>query len=421
MAQTTEYGGPAILSRGEMPSLNAPASISFRPFIGISGIYDTSLFPVAVTSTGQVPFTDGYGEELNYGLSGSQVWQRTTLSLDFRGDLRHYSPQSYYDSSDDFLALTLTNTPARHLKFTLRSQAGTYSQNSFLPNYEYLYPTYLQTPQNDIYDNRVIFGSAAGDLTYQKSARLSFNIGGEGDLVRRRSTALYGVTEAAARGDVQYRITRHSTIGADYHYMHFDFTRGFGYSNIQSVGVDYSTQFTRQLQLSAHIGGARVTGLNLVDIPIDPAIAAIIGQTFGVQTAHPLQYAPDIMARLTYSQRHSTFSVGYLNTVSPGNGIYLTSKMQSGTGSYSYTGIRNWNFGLDSYYSRLDALVQTLGAYDSYGGGMGVTRTLGKGLHAVMRFDALRYQIANNFFAHNEYRVSVGLNWSPGEVPLALW
>jgi hypothetical protein len=421
MAQPVEYGGPAILSRGDSPSPGAPSSIAFRPYIGISGIYDTGIIPVSVNSTGQIPVTDGYGEELNLGLDGYHVWQRTTLSLDYRGDIRHYTPNTYYDSTDDFLALTLTHEPSKHVKFTLRSQAGTYSQNYFLTGIEYLYPAYLGVPQNDLYDNRVIFGSASGDLTFQQSARLSFDVGAEGDVVRRRSTALYGVTESAARADMQYRATRHSTLGLDYHFMHYDFTRGFGYTNINSIGVNYSTQFTRHLQFSARLGAARVDGLNLVTVPIDPAIAAIIGQSVGVQAAHHLGYAPDTTARLSYNLQHSSFGLVYSQGLTPGNGVYLTSKMQTGGGSYSYTGIRNWNFGIDGSYNRLSTLVQTLGAYSAYGGGVGVTRTLAKGLHAVVRLDARHYNVADSFFLHTEYRTSVGLNWSPGEVPLSLW
>jgi hypothetical protein len=422
MAQSDEeYAGPAILSRGETPVLNPAAPIAFRPYVGLSGIYDNGLIPVSVTSTGQIPVTDGYGVELNLGLYGYKVWKHTTLGLNYRGDFRDYSQKTYYDGSDHFLALTLAHEPTKHVKFTLRNQVGTYSQNYFLSSFDYLSTNYLQVPQNDIYDNRVIFLSTAGDVTYQESARLSFDAGGEGDLVRRQSSALYGVTQGSAHGDVQYRITRHTTLGADYRFTHYDFTRGFGYSNIHSVGINYSARFSRNLQLSARIGGARVDGLNLVEVPIDPAIAVLIGQTVGIQAAHHLGYSPDITARLTDTYQHSTFGLSYGNSVNPGNGVYLTSKMQIANASYSYTGVRNWNFGMDANYSRLSALIQTLGAYSSYGGGVGATRMLGKGLHLVMRVDAHHYDVSGQQFLHTEYRASLGLNWSPGDVPLSIW
>jgi hypothetical protein len=458
-----EYSGPAILSRGETPAAQTAAPIAFRPYIGLSGIYDTGLLGVAATSTGVIPTRDLYGLELNLGAYTYHTWKHTTLALDYRGNFRHYSVSSW-DGTDQFLSLILTHRPSKRVTFTLRNQGGVYSRNYFLSStLGTLDPNYLQLPQNDIFSNRVVFVSTSGDLTYRKSARLSFNIGADGNLVRRQSSALYGVTGAIVRGDVEYRITRHSTLGADYRFTHFDYTRGFGNTDIHSVGFNYTTQFSPHLQFSARIGGARVESISLTEVKLDPAIAALLGQTVAIQAAHRLNYAPDMQARLTdtfrhsqftlsYSNavnpgngvyltsrsnqgsvsdmqarltdtfRHSQFTLSYSNAVNPGNGVYLTSRSNQGSASYSYSGVRYWNFGADATYGRMTALVQTVGAYTSYGGGVGVTRELGKSLHAVLRLDSRHYTVAGTtMFAHNEYRATLGLAFSPGDVPLALW
>jgi hypothetical protein len=422
MAQSDqEYGGPAILSRGQTPTLGARAPVAFRPYIGLSGIYDNGLLPVSVNGTGQIPSADAFGVQLNLGLYGYHTWSHSTLGLDYRGDFRHYSPKTYYDGFNQSLALIFTHEPSRHVMLTLRNAAGIYTLNSFLAGFGGLGPAYLQLPQNDIYDNQVVFLNTSADLTYRKSTRLSFNIGGEGDLVRRRSNALYGVTGATARADMQYRITRHTTVGLDYRFIHFDYTKAFGNANVHTIGIDYSTQFTRHLQFSARVGGARIESLNLALVHLDPTVAALLGQSVGVQAAYRLGYMPDILARLTETFRRSTFGVGFSDTVNPGNGVYLTSRAESATASYSYTGLRYWNFGIDANYSRLTALVQTLGAYDTYGASGGVTRQLGKGLHAVLHMDARHYNVAGGHFKHDEYRVTLGLTYSPGDLPLALW
>jgi hypothetical protein len=415
------YGGPAILSRGQVPTAASSAPVAFRPYIGLSGIYDSGLLPVSVNSSGQIPTPGLYGVELQLGLYGYHTWKHTTLALDYRGDFRHYSQQTYYDGSDHILSLILTHQTSRRLMFTVREQVGTYSENFFMMSLGYLYPGYSQLPQNDIYDNRVILVGGSGDMIYRMTARLSFDLGADGDLIRRRSSALYGVTTASAHGDLQYRASRHTTLGADYRYTHFDFTRGFGNANIHSVGFNYSALWTRRLQFSARIGAARVETLSLTQVALDPAIAALIGQSYGIQAAHRLNYAPDISARLTDSFRRSQLYLSYSNGITPGNGVYLTSRMQTGGAGYHYTGIRHWNFGVDGTYSHMSTLMQTLGAFTSYGGGVGVTRDLGKGLHAVLRVNALHYAVAANYFLHNEFRTSLGLTFSPGDVPLALW
>jgi hypothetical protein len=419
-----DYSGPAILSRGEVPTAQSAAPVAFRPYIGLSGIYDSGLVPVSLTAAGGIPSTDLYGVELNLGAYTYHVWKHTTLGLDYRGDFRHYTA-TFWDGTDQILSLILTHRPSKRVTFTLRNQGGIYSLNSYSlssPVLGGLDPNYLQLPQNDIYDSRVIYIGTSADLTYQLTHRLSFNIGGDGTLVRRQSSALYGMTGAVARGDLEYRISRHSTLGADYRFTYFDYTRGFGNSNIQSVGLNYSTQFSRHVQLSARIGGARVESTSLAEVALDPAIAALLGESDAIQAAYRLNYVPDMQVRLLDTFRRSNFTLAYLNQVVPGNGVYLTSRNNSADASYSYTGVRHWNFGVNGSYGRMSALVQTIGAYTAYGGGVGVTRDLGKGLHTVVRLDERHYDVASSSaFKHNEFRASVGLNFSPGDVPLVLW
>lgn len=418
-----EYSGPAILSRGETPAGQIVAPIAFRPYIGLSGVYSTGLVPVSVTSTGQVPSTDLYGLELNLGAYTYHVWKHTTLALDYRGDFRDYST-SYWDGTDQFLSLILTHRPTKRVTFTLRDQTGIYDFNNYSLSTPLgaLDPNYLQLPQNDIYDNRVIFAGVSADLTYMLTHRLSFDIGGDGSLVRRQSTALYGMTGGGAHGDLEYRISRHSTIGADYRFTYFAYTRGFGNTDIHSVGFNYSAQLTRHVQLSARIGGARVESTSLTEVTLDPAIAALLGESEAIQAAYRLNYVPDMQARLTDTFRRSQFTLAYLNQVVPGNGVYLTSRNESGNAGYSYSGVRHWNFGANATYGRMSTLVQTVGAYTAYGAGVGITRELGKGLHTVLRLDSQHFDIASSeAFKHTEYRASVGLSWSPGDLPLVLW
>jgi len=141
-----------------------------------------------------------------------------------------------------------------------------------------------------------------------------------------------------------------------------------------------------------------------------------------IQAAYRLNYVPDMQVRLTDTLRRSIFMLAYLNQVVPGNGVYLTSRNNTGNASYSYTGVRHWNFGVNGTYGRTSALVQTLGTYTAYGAGVGITRDLGRGLNAVLRMDERHYDVASSVgFKHNEYRASLGLTFSPGDVPLVLW
>lgn len=424
-ASGEEYSGPAILSRGETPTQQAAVPIGFRPYIGLSGTYATGYIPVSASATGQIPTSDLAGVQLNVGAYTYRAWQHTTLGLDYRGDFREYTDSSQ-DATDQFLSLILTHRPNKRVTFTLRNQTGIYSLNSFSLNAPLtgVNSSYLQLPLSEIYDDRVIFLGTSADLTYRLSRRLSFSLGGGGTLVRRQSTSLYGSTSAVARGDLEYRISRHSTLGVDYKFSFYDYTRGFGTTDTQSVGVNYSTQFSRHLQFSARIGGARTESTSLTSVTLPPAIAALLGETTAIQAAYHLSYVPDSEARLTETFSHSTFALEYVDQVTPGNGVFLASRNNSANVSYSYTGLRHWNIGVNGSYGRMTALVQSLGAYTTYSGGAGLTRELRRGLNAVMRVDVIHYDVgtgAGAGFLHNEYRGSLGFNFSPGDVPLVLW
>ena len=75
---------------------------------------------------------------------------------------------------------------------TLREAGGTYSRGYLLNTAGYYIPDLQGIPTNELFDNRVVYASTAMGVTYQKTARLSFNFEGEGFMMRRRSSALYG-------------------------------------------------------------------------------------------------------------------------------------------------------------------------------------------------------------------------------------
>ncbi len=95
-----QYGGPAILSRGEAPAAMAGPQISFRPFVEVSGIYSTGLSGVSVDPQGTVPNRSGAGVNVSAGISGSHNWRHTTLGLSFIGGYSHYAGYGKFDSTD---------------------------------------------------------------------------------------------------------------------------------------------------------------------------------------------------------------------------------------------------------------------------------------------------------------------------------
>lgn len=400
--------------------------VEFRPYLELLGVYDTGLAGVGVVDPqGDLGNTASFGMEATGGISGVHSWKHTTVGLDYRLSLRHYTHTTYYDGLDQALMLGVTHRLTRHATLTLRESAGQYSRDYGLLGLSEAVPFDPSTsyiPSTDFFDNRTIYLSTQADLTYQKTARLSFDIGGDGFLVRRRSSALYGVTGAAARGDVQYRITRHTTIGADYSYTNFDFTGVFSGTDLHSMTAAYAVRLSRTVEFSAYGGAMRVETKFLQSVPLDPVIAALIGQTSGIVVSYHVNYVPDFSGRLSKTFHHGVAYLAGGHTVTPGNGLFLTSAISSVTAGYTYTGLRHWSFNTAAGYEKAKSISNVIGYYGGYSGALTVSRQISRSVHALLSVDARKYQ-SNDFTRYNRliYGVRIGLGFSPGDIPLRVW
>ena len=421
--QRVEYPGPTILSRGLGTLLQGGGELlKLRPYLSLTGVYDTGLTAVSVDPSGAIPSTAGYGANVEFGVNGYHNWRRTLLGVDYRGSVRHYSAKTYYDGTNHSLSLGVTRRISQEWEFTLRQAAGTRTRDyGFYAGSAFFDPAYADVPSNELFDARTNYLSSLGDLTYAPNPRLSFSLGGNGMVVRRRSLSLAGVTGYGARADVQYRLGRSVSLGADYRYTHYDFTRSFGESDVHTAALDLSFELGRYWTLGLRGGGARVEALGLQRVAFDPIVAAIIGPGSGLEVFYRVNYVPSVGARLSRAFRRSSIAANAEAGVSPGNGIYLTTRTQSAGLGYSYTGFRRWHFGLSGNYSKYGSLGQALGRYVSYSGGGGVSCQINDWIHVVGRYDARRQAVAQTVFRRVAHGVSLGIAFSPGPFPLSLW
>jgi hypothetical protein len=424
-AQLPEFGGPSMLTRGQAPAAMQSSQIEIRPFVALTGIYDSGLTGVMVTDQGQLANTGAAGIDLEAGISGVHSWKHTRLGLDYKGDLRHYSRKTYFDGGNQSLMLGVTQRVSRHVYLTLQESAGMYSTGLGvlgLPQTVPFDPASSFVPVTDFFDNRTIYASTQADVTYQKSGRLSFDAGANGFLARRRSTALYGVTGAGARGDVQYRWSRRTTIGVGYSFSHYNYNRVLGSTELHSLVASYAVQLTRAMELTAIVGAMRMETKFVHTVAVDPVIAALIGQTTGNIIGHQIEYLPTEQLRL--SRAFST-GVAYLSggqSVTPGNGLFLTSKMTTVSAGYSYTGIRRWSFNSGISASFGKSIGNVVGDYNTYTGALSASRRIAGALSGLLQVEGRRYQSPDfEKYKRTFYSVRLGIAFSPGDFPLRVW
>ncbi|HEY1220152.1 MAG: hypothetical protein ABSE42_13285 [Bryobacteraceae bacterium] len=420
-----QYGGPAILTRGDAPSgLNSP-QIDFVPFLSLVGVYDTGLAGVTVNSAGQLTSLATEGVEVDFGISGIHSWTHTRIALNYGGAAREYSNATSYSGVDQSLMLGITQRLSRHVVLQFNENAGTFAQTYGLVGLSPTVPfdpTTTYTPTTDFFDNRTIYTSSQVLLTYQRTARLSLAFGGDWDVTRRRSSALYGVTGEDARADVQYRVTRRSTIGVNYMFTRFTYNGVFSGTDFHRFSATYGVQFSKSVEFSAFGGMTRVESKFPELITLDPTIAALLGVTQGYYVSYGVSWVPTYSGRLSKTFERGVAYLSGGRSMNPGNGLFLTSKTDSASAGYSYTGLRRWGFNMSAGWDRSNSIGNILGEYGDYSAGLSTSRQISHLVHMVASVTARKYQ-SDNFASYNHviWDARVGLSFSPRDIPLRIW
>jgi hypothetical protein len=422
---SAQYSGPAILTRGQAPSALSSPQIDFRPFVEATGTYDTGLAGVTSTPNGDLANASSFGVGLAWGVSGTHSWRHTLLGLDYRGGTYHYFHQTQYDGIDQSLLLGITHQLTRRMTLSLRESAGMFTRDfglQSLPQTVPFDPSTTFIPTTDYFDNRTIYLTTAADLTIQKTSRLSFDMGGMGFINRRRSTALYGVVGAYAHGDVQYRLTRRTTVGIDYSYEHFDYTRVFGGTDFHAIQAAFARQLSRYWEFSGYAGGGRVESKFIQVVPIDPTLAALLGISASSEIVHGVRWVPNMSGRLSRAFPRGVAYIAAGRTITPGNGVFLTSAATQVFGGYTYTGLRRWSFAAEVSYARARSLGNIEGVYSSTSGSLTASRQIIRTVHFLVSYSARHYD-SPDLTGYNRviYAARVGIGFTPGDVPLRIW
>jgi len=108
--------------------------------------------------------------------------------------------------------------------------------------------------------------------------------------------------------------------------------------------------------------------------------------------------------------------------MNPGNGLFLTSKTDSASAGYSYTGLRRWGFNMSAGWDRSNSIGNILGEYGDYSAGLSTSRQISHLVHMVASVTARKYQ-SDNFASYNHviWDARVGLSFSPRDIPLRIW
>jgi hypothetical protein len=361
-----------------------------------------------------------FGVEAEAGVYGSHEWKRSQVGLEYRGGYRHYNSNTYYNGSDHIATLDFQTQPTKRSTILLRTLGGTLSRPLTGLAESAIDPLlYATAPINELFNNRTYFIDTSATYFIQRGPRNAFGFMGGGFAVRRQSNLLVGVNGYRAGVDFTRRVSRMSTVGVVYSFLHFDFPRGFGFADIHTVAGQYSRQFGRKWRLTALLGVFRIDSLGLRRVTVDPIVRELLGVTEGIEAVASVNYTPNIHVRLSRMFRKSSLDFAYFRGISPGNGLLLTARQESGSAGYSYTGVRRWTFGANMNYTYLAGVGVQAGQFKVLSGGGSASYFLGHSTHLMLSVDQRRFTSGSTDFRRSGTRAIVGLGFAPGNIPLS--
>ena len=420
-AQISSYLGPGILTRGAGDiGTRAGQDVSLRFFVTANGTYDNGIQPYSVDSTGHLVTVNGlWGSEVALGAYGVHNFHRARLGLDYKGTYRHYSEKSYYDGSDHQLALGYTYQKSARLIFDMRQTAGTVSQNTGFGGSFAAVPDAIVTSSSLLFDNRSDFLQSTFDANYRISEHTTVTMGGQGFGIWRKAKGLIGMQGYDFRGSIQRRISQRTTVGASYQHAHYDYPKAFGETDLNIYSGTFATKFGQYWTFSAQAGVSQPEVQGLQRVAVDPEIAALLGVTNTVQTFYRKSLFPQWSVNLDRRFQRANLGASYGRSISSGNGVYLSSRQETGNLSFGYTATTKWSVSVNGGYTKLDGIAQNLQPFTTFTGGGSLSYALTHPIHLVASYDARHQEITDGVFKGTSYRASVGISFSPGDVPLA--
>lgn len=394
-----------------------------RFYLGANAGYDTGLTGFALDPNGNVQNAASKGFEGVAGVYGSKRSRRMLVSLNYQGSYRQYTNIRGFNGTDQNITVSVSRQLNARTAFGVGAAAGTTNRAFGLNSINgFIDPNFLGfgVPTAEIFDNRIYYGSGSVNYIWQKTSRTSVSMASNVFLTRRTGNVLFGTNGLGASADYAYRLTRNQAVNISYNFLFFNFTRGFGDTYGHAVMAGYSARIGRKYDFSVRAGGIRLETLFLQRVNVDPVIAAIVGISSTTTVAHNTRFLPS--GSLSFGgpvTRRSTFSLSAGLFTVPGNGVISTAKNWNAGAYYNYTGLKRVGLSAGYFYNRMSSITGENQVFSSVNGTGSVSTRVAGDIFMSLNAGNRRFLSGpTNNFRRNSYFATLGVYWSPGEVPL---
>jgi hypothetical protein len=408
-------------SQSQIPGNTAPPLLQ-RPYEAAKDFFNFFAFANGVLDTDGAYLQNAnsgatFGETLGGGASGYHAFSTGSLAVYYNGDYRHYGSNNFGNGTDQSLSIMYQKL-TKHWTFTVGEVAGTFFQggsaystaaNSVNP------ATIVQTSP---YATSTKYAGTTLTASYQQSLRLSYQFTGSYFLNRYSGAVSVGSNNFIGGFATVYRLTRRTSISGNYSHSNFLYQHNQGSSNVDAVyvslGHDFATHWT--VSFSGGVTRANSSGTFQAPVYLNPNLPPV---GFVVEQYHQTNVLPYYQATLSRNMRHLTVSASGGESVGPGNGYYLASRVLNVNGLVNY-GMRRSNFSANGYFSRLSSVANAVtGNEVTTGIGAAYSYNLIRHLGLNARYDYIKYGNLGILHVPADNRISFGVYFTSKDVPLS--
>ena len=418
-----EYNGPAVLSRSyTLTRPMVPKQIRWSWTIGGGETYISGLVGSAPVAGAPLTSSTSFGTNAFLSFQGRHLWKHDQIGVVYNGSYNNYTAASSYSGTNQTVSIDYGHEFSRHLQLNIvetaaiLTQSGTLSNPLSDPGVSPANISLAASPTVQLFDQTIRQSTTQISVTWQKTARLSFNYSAGLFGLQRTGAQLYGDSGYQAQTDINYRVTRKMTVGAYYSYLTYVFSHHLSDSHTQTAGLIYSYAIMKTMQLRTRAGVSHLVNSGLVTVPINPVIAALIGRSSDIVETYQHAYTSDISAELVkdFGERR-TANISYAHGVSPGNGLILTSTQQVIGASYNMLLFRHYRASVSAGQTSLLSTLQSIGKYTSDYASLNISRSLAHNVSANIGFSYRTYSISGISSVQPQFLISSGVSWGPGE------
>ncbi|MBV9267114.1 MAG: hypothetical protein JO061_13170 [Acidobacteriaceae bacterium] len=257
--------------------------------------------------------------------------------------------------------------------------------------------------------------------SYQASMRLSYSVAASYFISRYNAGFSIGANDISVLGSAQYRLTRKATIAGTYSHGNYHYQHGAGDSNVDSVFGTLGYTLGNRWSLSVSGGMSRSSGNGTVRIPLNLQIGQQIVTVYATGRYQSTSYVPYYQGTVTRLMRHSSVGVSAGEGVTPGNGLFLTSRNINVNGLFVQE-FRRSNISGGAYYNRLSSVSNTV-TEQSNTRGLDVSYSYNLIRHVGVnaRYDYINFSSFGSYGGRADNRLTFGVYFESKDIPLGLF